>query len=215
MIYLLDTSQDYDQCAAELGVDPSEVGQLITPRTRFANRGRRSFAIDNGGFKGQDPAGLLSLLTREEPNRERCLFVVVPDVPFDARRTLEVFERWAPRLRGMGYPLALAMQEGQDQLPIPWEELSAVFIGGRDSFKVGPHAEAIIRAAHWLGKHVHVGRVNDALRLKWCRDMGVHSVDGSGISQHTRQRIAIRGYRPDEPHAVLDLAPAGEARGAL
>lgn len=70
MIVLLDTSDDLAEAGQELGM---EVGQLITPLSRFRNRGGR-FAIDNGAWAGLDTASYVSLLEREVPNRERCLF---------------------------------------------------------------------------------------------------------------------------------------------
>ena len=43
----------------------------------------------------------------------------------DARRTLEIFERWHGRLSG--WRLALVCQDGQEDLPMPWDEIAAVF----------------------------------------------------------------------------------------
>lgn len=193
MLYLLDTSESYIQAAAELEVEPECVGQLITPLTRFSNRRRQRFAIDNGAFVGFHRAAFLSLLKREEPNRDRCLFVVVPDVVCSARRTLEVFQFWYPFLHG--WPLALACQNGQEDLPIPWELIAAVFIGGDDAWKVSPHARAIVKAAKAIGKWAHVGRVNTPVRLEVVESWGVDSIDGTGISRFTHMRRRLADYR--------------------
>ena len=78
MIVLLDNGQDLDECATELGCD---VGQLLTPRTRYNLRaGPRRWAIDNGGYSGVDIPAFLSLLEREKHRRAECLFVAAPDV---------------------------------------------------------------------------------------------------------------------------------------
>jgi len=186
MIYLLDTSHDYDECAVDLDTEPENVGQLITPLTRFSNRHRERFAIDNGAFSRFDGNAFQSLLEREKPNRDRCLFVACPDIVGSARRTLEVFDLYYPKLHG--WPIALVCQDGQEDLPIPWQFIAAVFIGGSTAWKVSPYAEAICRAAKTLGKWVHMGRVNTPMRLELAESWGVDSVDGTGISRFTQDR---------------------------
>lgn len=188
MMALLDNGQDLDECAAEIG---GEVGQLLTPLTRYRLRDpSRPFGIDNGRFSpGWSESAFMALLEREAEHQERCLFVTVPDVVGSARRTLEVFDRWKGRLKG--WNLALACQDGQEHLPIPWDEIAAVFIGGSTNFKCGDHAAHIIQAAQALGKWVHVGRVNHPARWEHFEKLGVDSVDGTGIARYTHARRAI------------------------
>jgi len=185
VIVLLDNGQDLDECAAEIGC---EVGQLLTPLTRYRLRTGR-FAIDNGGYSRFDIPAFLALLAREEHHKDKCLFVAVPDVVGSARRTLEVFERW--RLRLNGWKLALVCQDGQEHLPIPWDDIDAVFIGGSTAWKCSPHAEQIVRAAKALEKWVHIGRVNDPQRFKHFEELGANSCDGTGIARYTHMRKAI------------------------
>lgn len=187
MIALLDNGQDLDECAAELGC---EVGQLLTPLTRYRLRDpKKPWAIDNGFFAQTEIAGFLTLLEREKHHKDLCKFVTVPDVVGSARRTLEVFDHWKGRLGG--WKLALACQDGQEGLPIPWGSIEAVFIGGTTNFKTGDHATHIIKAAKALGKWVHVGRVNHAARFDHFEKLGVDSIDGTGISRYTHMREAI------------------------
>ena len=187
MMALLDNGQDLDQCASELGC---EVGQLLTPLTRYRLRNPNApWAIDNGAFAGFKEADFLSLLEREAHHRESCLFVTVPDVVGSARRTLEVFEHWYPRLSR--WKVALACQDGQEHLPIPWNRIQAVFIGGSTNWKGSPAAAQIIQAAQLLGKHVHVGRVNDARRWQHFEALGVDTCDGTGIARYSHMREAI------------------------
>jgi hypothetical protein len=187
VIVLLDNGQDLGECAAELGC---AVGQLLTPLTRYRLRDPDGqWALDNGAFAGLDIPAFLSLLKREEHHREKCIFVAVPDIVGSARRTLEVFERWKDRLAG--WKIALVCQDGQEHLPLPWDDVSAVFIGGSTNWKCGPHAEHIIRAAKALDKWVHVGRVNDPLRFDHFEKLGVDSCDGTGLARYTHMRKAI------------------------
>ena len=93
-----------------------------------------------------------------------------PDVVGSARRTLEVFEHWKPRLAG--WHLALVCQNGQEHLPIPWDDISAVFIGGSTNWKLSDEAAQIVKAAKALGKWVHAGRVNHPERWQYLRIWG-------------------------------------------
>lgn len=187
MIALLDTSEDLKKCAAELGAD---VGQLLTPLTRFTlKHPELPWGMDNGAFARFEEKSFLSLLTREEPHKATCLFVTVPDIVGSARRTLEVFERWKSRLAT--WPIALAIQDGQQDLEIPWDDIAAVFIGGSTDFKVSPHAAHVIKAAKVLGKWAHVGRVNDPARFAYFEKLGADSIDGTGISRYSHMREAI------------------------
>lgn len=187
MIALLDNGQDLDECAAEIGC---EVGQLLTPLTRYKLRDpSKPWAIDNGAFAGFDAAAFLALLKREEHHRDGCLFVTAPDVVGSARRTLEVFAHWKAKLAG--WKLALACQDGQEHLPIPWSDIAAVFIGGSTNWKCSEHAAQIIKAAKALGKWAHVGRVNHPARWEHFEKLGADSADGTGIARYSHMREAI------------------------
>lgn len=187
MIVLLDTGQDLATCSAELGC---EVGQLLTPLTRYTLREPgRPWAIDNGAFARFEEKSFWSLLKREEERKEDCLFVTAPDVVSSARRTLEVFGHYAPKLAG--WKIALALQDGQEHLPIPWESIAAIFVGGSTSWKLSDHAMHCVKAAKALGKWVHVGRVNDPARFEYFEEMGADSIDGTGISRYSHMREAI------------------------
>lgn len=187
MIALLDTSEELSVCDAEMG---SSVGQLLTAAPGFRLRDPdRPWAIDNGAFSRFDEKRFLAILEREAHHKERCLFVTVPDVVSSARRTLEVFDRWKDRLPG--WRLALACQDGQEDLPIPWDDLAAIFIGGSTLWKCSDSAAQCIKAAQALGKWVHVGRVNDPARWMHFEKLGADSCDGTGIARYTHMREAI------------------------
>jgi hypothetical protein len=187
MMALLDTNQDLDACAADMGV---EVGQLLTPLTRYRLREPdRPWAIDNGAFARFEERAFLALLKREEHHQDKCLFVTAPDVVGSARRTLEVFEHWRPRLSG--WKVAIACQDGQEHLPIPWNDIAAVFVGGSTNFKCGEGAAQIVRAAKAIGKWVHIGRVNHGERWDHFEKLGADSADGTGLARYTHMRRAI------------------------
>ena len=190
MMILLDTGpQQFELAKGEIA-ESVQLGQLLTPLTRYADRGM-TYGIDNGAFSRFDADGFLRLLERQKGTESRCKFVAVPDVVGSAIRTSEVFERWVPRLTG--WPLAYVAQDGCESLPIPWDSIEAVFIGGGTAWKLGPHAEAVVRAAKILGKWVHIGRINTPERFDKFRAMGADSCDGSGISRFSWMRERIAG----------------------
>ncbi len=119
----------------------------------------------------------------------------MPDVVGDARRTMEVFWHFYDNLRG--WPKALVAQDGIEDIEIPWRSIEAVFIGGTTEWKMSPRAVAVIRAAQWLGKWVHVGRVNTPGRFEYFEQLGADSLDGSGLARYSwmREKIAHSANR--------------------
>jgi hypothetical protein len=192
---MLDTSEDLTVAEKEMGCT---VEQLLTPLTRFKRQQQDSmYAIDNGAFSGFDKKAFLALLKREWNSRELCRFVAVPDVVANARRTLEVFEGW--RFHLTGWKLALVMQDGQEDLPIPWDSIDAVFIGGSTEWKLSKHAAEVIRAAKALDKWVHAGRVNTPARFEYFERLGADSIDGTGLARYSwmRERIHREAIQPN------------------
>jgi hypothetical protein len=185
------------------------LGQLFTPRLLAGldlteGCGIR-WAADNDCFHGFDPGRYLELLEAIS-YRSGCLFVTAPDVVADAKATLALFERWQPVLQvvwatvnetdvdpgvPVHQPIALVAQDGLERLPIPWEQLQALFIGGSTQWKLGPQAARMVREAKERGKWVHVGRVNTLQRIRWCMALGVDSIDGSGFARFTRARLPM------------------------
>jgi hypothetical protein len=187
MMALLDTGQDLATCESEIAVP---VGQLLTPLTNYRLREPdRPFAIDNGGFKRLDIPALTRLLKRQEEHRDKCLFVASPDIVGSAQRTLELFDLFAPLLAG--WKVALVCQDGQERLPIPWDRIAAIFIGGSTNWKCSRHAADIIKTAKLFGKWVHVGRVNHPDRFQHFEELGADSCDGTGLARYTHMRTAI------------------------
>src|SRR5581483_10522067 len=98
------------------------VEQLLTPLTRYLPQNPdQEYAIDNGGFSGFDRASFERLLAKHKDRQHLCRFVALPDVVASARRTLEAFDHWYPQLDG--WKKALVAQDGQENLPIPWDRI--------------------------------------------------------------------------------------------
>lgn len=191
MIVMLDTPRkSWDLAHKEMS--GMEIEQLLSPTTtRVLHDPEARFAIDNGAFANFSERSFNSLLEREWLRRYQCRFVAVPDVVGSARRTLELFEHFWTQLRG--WPLAFVCQDGQEQVPVPWAEVDAIFIGGTDRFKESQAAIDCIKVAKILGKWVHVGRVNTPGRFEAFAMLGADSIDGTGIARYSHMRKAIHG----------------------
>src|SRR5205085_2383649 len=93
--------------------------------------------------------GMLGRLARVD--RSRLLFVAAPDVVGDAAATLARFRLWLPALRYHALPVAFVAQDGQEDLPVPWEAMTALFVGGTTAWKEGPAAAGLIQEAKARG----------------------------------------------------------------
>ena len=138
-------------------------GILTSPGHRGIPAGIKSgmiWAADNQaytkGFMGNE---YFEWLDRATEYRDTCLFVACPDVVGNARKTLELFEKWHNRFEG--WPVAFVAQDGQENLEFPpSDQWQALFIGGSTIWKMSDGAIECIRRAQKLGKHIHIGRVN-------------------------------------------------------
>ena len=162
-----------------------EFWQLRTPLTRNRIAGV-PYGLDNGCFTRFDQKTWLRMVAEARNYKKSYapeatpMFVTLPDIVGDARRTLELFNHFCNHTHGVNR--ALVLQDGIGMHEIQWALVDAVFVGGSDNFKIAPEAINACKAAKMMGKWVHVGRVNTAKRVRdW---IGLaDSIDGSGISR--------------------------------
>jgi len=198
MIVMLDTPQDLDKCAIELGC---KVEQLFTPLTaRNPQNPKQMFCMDNGAFSHFELKGFLSMLKKHSPRKHLCRFVALPDVVGSAIRTLECFNYWKPKMGD--WKAALVAQDGQESLAIPWDSIDAIFLGGSTDWKLSKGAAQIVKAAKIMEKWVHIGRVNTPGRFEYFEEMGADSCDGTGLARYTEMRTKIYQNK-NEPKLAL------------
>ena len=137
------------------------------------------WAADNGAYKEFLAGRYNEMLKNHVPWLDTCLFAVVPDALADHRATLRLWKVWWGKVKALGYPVAFVAQDGCDF--VPWDELDALFIGGTDRFK-DKDAMPIIRDAQERKVWTHVGRVNGRRRVRYCLELGVQSIDGTGFA---------------------------------
>ncbi|MDX2874466.1 hypothetical protein [Streptomyces ipomoeae] len=150
------------------------------------------YACDNSKF-GSDGKGRywpgsdawLAWLSRtvERYGRDRCLWALAPDQPFDAAGTLIESLPWLARIRELGVPAAYAAQDGCDAPGLlPWDAFDVLFLAGSTQWKLGPVAERLAREAKARGKNVHMGRVNSRMRLGIAEWFGCDTADGTYLA---------------------------------
>jgi hypothetical protein len=162
-----------------------DIGLLVTPDTKYDAQvdDYPAWAADNGCFAHPETCGgkaylrWLDSFTPEQ--RARALFATAPDVVGNAVETLARSAPAMPKIRALGYKVALVAQDGLEQLDVPWAEFDVLFIGGSTEWKLSPAARALTREAKARGKTVHMGRVNSYKRLKIADDFGVDTADGT------------------------------------
>lgn len=176
--------------------------QLRTPLTRNKIAGC-PYGLDNGCFNRFDEKTWLRLVDEAYDPIKRPVFVTLPDIVGDARRTLDLFSCFEHKTAGL--PRALVLQDGIGNYEIPWDSIDAVFVGGSDEFKVSTEAINACRVAKMLHKWIHVGRVNTIKRAQNWLDLA-DSIDGSGISKYDYMLEAVlRVIEDNVEQATLDI----------
>lgn len=157
------------------------IGAIATPMQYNRISEEWNWCADNGCFGKGYPgdAGYLAWLDKMKPLAGRCAFATAPDVIADAAATLKRSRPFLSEIRGRGFPAAFIGQDGQEDLPVPWSEFDAFFIGGSTEWKLGEAAAHLAGEARSRGKWVHMGRVNSKKRLVYADEIGCHSADGT------------------------------------
>lgn len=160
------------------------LGQIATPAAGNRVQMGVEWVGDNAVFAGKYPgdAEYLAWLADRAHLAADCRFVVAPDVVADAEATLALSSPMLPRIRALGFPVALVAQDGLEDLNVPWDAFDCLFIGGSTEWKLGPDAQALAAEAKRRGKWVHMGRCNSRQRLQYAAAIGCDSVDGTYLA---------------------------------
>ena len=162
-----------------------ELGCICTPAEGKKPPEGAEWCGDNGkfgkGWPGRDrylrwAAGLTEHI-------DRCAFMVAPDIPFDMTGTLRESAGYVDELHDLGFPVALALQNGAENMTLPWGDYEAVFIGGDTTWKLSAAAAGLVTEARDRGKHVHMGRVNSLKRYRYADYIGCDSADGTYLAR--------------------------------
>lgn len=184
-----------------------QIGLMATPDTGNVLPPDTWWAFDNacfnhsGEFDFERWRRVLNLRLAESPNR--CLFVVAPDVPFDAEGTVRRFSQYRDQLVAMNLPLAFVTQDGMGSEDVPWRDVAVVFVGGSTLWKTSVESIGIIAEAKRRRLWAHMGRVNGYQRLRDADAMGCDSADGTFLKfgpdtnwQRLIGWLALNNHRP-------------------
>jgi len=210
MKFLVDTQQN--TLRRRMKESKLILGQLLTPLTGYACWDG-IFGCDNGAYSGFPEQAFSRLLKRIDNRKADCLFVTCPDIVGAGQRSLELFKRrrlWIPE----GWKVALVIQDGMEDLEIPWDELDAIFVGGGDPWKDSKAAADIVKTATILKKWKHVGRVNTPKRFEHFLQLGADSCDGSGVAMYDHMLQKIERRNEPEP-SLFDKCDERTTRRAM
>ena len=187
---------------------------MIQPRSgnsidRIADSGRM-WAADNDCFQKLDVEAYWKMIIAiSHVDRSRLLWVSVPDVVGNAQETINRWLEWFPQLDYLGLPAAFIGQNGLGLLrdEIPWDQMTAFFLGGDDEWKLSQEAESLAREAKQRGKLVHIGRVNTLRRIRDVLMMcpQADSMDGTGVSKWPDANLPkiLKWIRQTKPQPCL------------
>ena len=113
-------------------------------------------------------------------------WVTIPDVVGDAEATGILFEQWHEQV---SLPKAFVAQDGAENLQLPWDAFTCLFIGGTTDWKLSRCAESLVQEAKHRCKIVHMGRVNSQKRSRYAYQIGCDSIDGTGYSKYNKKEL--------------------------
>lgn len=162
----------------------NHLGMIATPAQGNTIHPDYRWCADNGVFGGAYPGddAYIMWLDERADHMGRCSFAVAPDVVGDAAGTLGRSAPMFSRIRNAGAPVALAAQNGLENLTVPWDAFDVLFLGGDTNWKLGPQARDLTAEARSRGKWVHMGRVNSLKRLRYADHIGCNSADGTYLA---------------------------------
>jgi len=162
------------------------LGLLLTPndRRRKAHGTGIKWAADNGCYspKNWSSEKWWRWLVSERSNAQDAFFATAPDVVGNWDETLAQSVAWLSRIRSLGFPAALVLQDGATTFSVPWDCIDVLFVGGSTAWKLGDVAADIVTEARRRGVPVHLGRVNSRRRWRYAEALGCSTVDGTFLA---------------------------------
>lgn len=156
---------------------------IVEPSQGYRSPCPIAYGLDNGAW---------GCHVREEPFNvegfERVLadhgadadWIVLPDIVGGGLDSLRLSAEWERRVKSLGRPMLLPVQDGMEPADIRafTDRGVGIFLGGSTEWKLETMREWGAFARH-VGAYYHVARVNSAKRIRLCKDAGADSFDGS------------------------------------
>jgi len=188
------------------------IGACISPTTKKHFDSYAFYFLDNGAFrywrKGEkfDERPFLNLIDISLKAKRKADFLVLPDLIGEGVKSLEFSGSYAERLRGVGIPFALALQDGMEEKDVrefvETYNVKVLFVGGTTEWKWRT-APKWRKLAKELSVVCHIGRVPSAKRVKQARRIGVDSIDTTAALWEERKMVnylkALSERLPEHP----------------
>lgn len=145
------------------------------------------YAIDNGAWTAHqqgtefDGEGFARMV---DAMGEGADWIALPDIVCGGLASLDLSLSWLERLRGVGVPLLVPVQDGMQARDVR-DLLGAdvgIFVGGSTEWKEKTMG-AWARLARRHGAYCHVGRVNTQRRIAMVTAAGADSCDGTSATR--------------------------------
>lgn len=184
-----------------LARETGKLGHLFSPGGQRGPWPWLPYALDNGAFACWNPAentfnvekwakteqAWRHLLFWAQCAPMKPLWAIVPDVPGNAAATFERWQRFAPEVKALDIPLALAVQDGMEVGDVaaldPAPEV--ICVGGSTEWKWKT-------AKSWAAEfeRTHLLRCNAPDMLPVLEGYGYESTDGTGWNRGDRKQTA-------------------------
>lgn len=171
------------------------LGVLMTPQNgNSLCRIPLPWACDNSAFSAPDDRKFWNMAVEAWGMQtfHPPMWVAAPDSVGNHVETRRMFDDWVHQWEyEIGFvpvELAFVLQDGVTVTDVPWDQISAVFVGGSDEFKL-TGARELLECATSKGKLKHIGRVNTLNRIRYAMDVGADSIDGTAFSMFPDKKI--------------------------
>jgi len=179
------------------GEFPGRLGTLLAPGTWRDPTGI-PYVLDNGRFavwssgKKWNEKTFLELLDRAKDFGTDPQWIVVPDVMQDGEATLKEWGEWYDHLKGYGWNLALAVQQGITPEIVKGlhDQPDVIFVGGGNT----EWKWRYVRSWCQSFPRVHIGQVGTIKRLWMAQDVGAESSDSNVWRPIGRHLHDLRQY---------------------
>lgn len=182
----LDALQRHGWC---LLVSPDTLTRAGWRRPCWTDGTPAHYALDNGAwgaFNSGKPWDVWGFVRACISVGAGADWLVLPDVVGDAPATFQRASEWYPLVKAAtaGTRPLLALQDGMTpEMVAPWVRRGCgLFLGGSTAWKLKTLPMWGDWASRW-GCYYHVGRVNSARRIRYCRDVGADSFDGTSCTR--------------------------------
>ena len=161
-------------------------------RTNYLKRGIR-WCLDSGGFSREFNEETWKWYVKNCVEfKDTCDFVVIPDVVYDYKATLDRFFKFNDFVKNLGFKCSFVTQDGMPDEEIPWSLFDVLFIGGSNEHKLGLGTKVTIDLAKQEHKKVHIGRVNSIKRIEMFKDCD--SWDGTHLGFYPADKKRFANY---------------------